>query len=201
MNIQNKAPAYGRPEPRPYVRFELRPTEDRGQTSPDGISHMIDVPWAVVSAAGSRDTLEKPATEWIESLDKHAQNDRIPREWPAEYREAFRLWKLGQEMPLHGTPIKSWPPLSPAQRKNIIDAGVLTIEALAGANDEVLARVGMGAQSLRQIAKKWLEEASNVGVMSQDLAAANLRLEEQQTTIANLSEQVAELLRLAKVAK
>ena len=43
---------------RPYVRFEMRSQEDRTKKSPDGVSHMIDVAYAIVRASGAKDSLE-----------------------------------------------------------------------------------------------------------------------------------------------
>lgn len=182
-----------RQEARPFVVFEMRTQEDRAQASPDGVTRMVDVPWAIVRAPGSRDSLEKPAKEWLEQLRQYARDDRIPRNWPAEYEEAFRLWSLGEEMPLQGTAIKSWPPLSPAQRKNLISIGVLTVELLAAANDETLRRLGMGGATLKQLANTWLTEAKDKGSMAQSLEATQVELTQLRTTVAEQAETIKAL--------
>lgn len=182
-----------RQEARPFVVFEMRTQEDRAQTSTDGVTRMVDVPWAIVRAPGSRDSLEKPAKEWLEQLRQYARDDRIPRNWPAEYEEAFRLWSLGEEMPLQGTAIKSWPPLSPAQRKNLISIGVLTVELLAAANEETLRRLGMGGATLKQLANTWLTEAKDKGSMAQSLEATKVELEQLRTTVAEQAETIKAL--------
>ena len=174
----DKAPA------RPYVQFELRAMEDRSVTAADGVTHTKDVAWATVRAPGSMDSVEKVAEEWLDGLTQHAKNGRIPISWPGEYREAFRLWKAGEEVPPIGTAIKTWPPLSPAQRKNVLAAGVLTVEDLAAANDESKTRIGMGALTLVHMAKAWLADASR-GATSQALEAALVKL-------ASLEELVQE---------
>lgn len=182
-----------REEARPFVQFEMRAQEDRSGVSPDGVTHTIDVPWAIVRAPGSRDSLEKPAREWLEQLKQYAHNDRIPRSWPRDYTEAFELWLRGEELPLHGTALKSWPPLSPAQRKNALALGLLTVESLAQANSEVLARLGMGAHTLKQLAVNWLTESKDKGSMAQSLEAALVRLEAAEKTITAQAEQIKAL--------
>lgn len=196
MNFEmQQAAAYNpsKQEPRPYVIFEMRAVEDRSKTSTDGVTHTVDTPWAIIRAAGSKDTLEKPAKEWLAGLRDYARNDRIPREWPAQYEEAFRLWETGQEIPVEGTAIKSWPPLSPAQRKNLLALGVLTIESLATANDEIMNRIGMGAVTLRQLAKNWIQESQSKGSMAQTLEAAMVKLAEMEALVKAQAETIATL--------
>lgn len=179
-----------REEARPFVQFEMRAQEDRSVVSPDGVTHTIDVPWAIVRAPGSRDSLEKPAREWLEQLKQYAHNDRIPRSWPRDYSEAFELWLKGEEPPTFGTAIKSWPPLSPAQRKNLIAQGVLTVEALSKANEEIVARLGMGGRNLVALATTWLAESASKGTLAQSLEAAQVRIKELETLVANQAETI-----------
>ena len=75
----------------------------------------------------------------------------------------YERWKNGQEMPLNGTPIKTWSAISPAQIKNLIAIGILTVEDLANVNGEGLTRIGMGGQNLKKMATNWLETAADHG--------------------------------------
>jgi len=179
--------------PRPYVRFEMRAVEDRTLTTTDGVTQMKDVPWAIVSAPGSRDTMEKTAEDWLASLIPHARDGRIPASWPSDYRGAFDLWIKGEEMPVHGTPIKSWPPLTPSQRKNIIAAGILTVQDLAAANEETRARIGMGALALSATAVRWLQESKDVGATAKALAEAQVQLADMKNLVAEQSAAIAEM--------
>lgn len=178
---------------RPYVQFEMRPTEDRTQVSPDGISTYVDKAWAIVRAPGSKDSLEKLADEWIAGLRAYAKDGRVPREWPTEYAQALEKWKKGEEIPLHGTPIKSWPPLSPAQRKNVLTAGILTVEDLAAANDEMRGLIGMGGHAVHQMAVRWLAESKDQGATAVALKDAMVLMAEMKTTIENQAQALKEL--------
>jgi hypothetical protein len=178
---------------RPYVKFELRSTEDRTQTSPDGTCQMIDVAWVIVRAPGSKDSLEKTAVDWLNQLKSYAKDGRVPPSWHGEYAHAFALWQKGEEIPVNGTPIKTWPPLTPSQRKNILSAGILTIEDLALANDEVRGQIGMGGHGLVQMAQKWLKESKESGATAKALAAALVSVESLEQTVKNQAEQLEEL--------
>ena len=184
--------------PRPYVRFEMRPMEDRTIKSPDGVTQMRDVAWAIVSANGSRDSVEKLAEDWLQGLAAYAKDGRIPMHWPSEYRSAFEHWKKGEEMPVHGTPIKSWPPLTPAQRANLLRADIHTVEVLADANDEIRARIGMGAVNLQQMAQTWLAESKDRGAMAKELDATKLALADLQRTVKEQAEALRALQPKAK---
>lgn len=180
-------------QPRPYVRFEFRPMEDRTKASSDGVTQLVDVAFAIVRAPGAKDSLEKKADDWLKQLETYAKDGRIPPSWPHEYRQAFEAWKAGEEMPVTGTPIRSWPPLTPAQRQNVLNAEIYTVEDLASANDENRSRIGMGAHGLQAIAVKWLAEAKDAGSMAKELAAMRIKLEELTTTV---TEQAATITAL-----
>ena len=188
-------------QPRPVVTFELRPIEDRSIPSTDGVSQMKDVAYAIVRAPGSKDALEKLAVDWLNQLKIYAKDGRVPPQWPSEYAEAFRLWSAGEEIPLNGTGIKSWPPLTPAQRKNILAAGILTVEDLANANDEIRTRIGMGAHGLQQLAQKWLAESKDTGVLARGLEAARVELEAAKELIKAQAAALAELRALVEKQK
>ena len=191
----------GAQQPRPVVSFELRPVEDRSTTSPDGVSQMKDVAYAIVRAPGSKDALEKLAVDWLAQLKIYAKEGRVPPQWPNEYAEAFRLWSAGEEVPVNGTGIKSWPPLTPAQRKNILATGILTVEDLSNANDEIRTRIGMGAHGLQQLAQKWLAESKDTGVLAKSLEVALVKLESMKELVKTQTEALAELRALVEKQK
>lgn len=192
MNFADLVQQSGVPQ-RPFVQFEMRAMEDRAQVSPDGVTHMIDVAWAIVRAPGSKDSLEKTARDWLAQLKIYGRDGRVPASWHSEYSEAFALWEKGEELPIHGTPIKTWSPLSPAQRKNIIAIGILTIEDLAAANEETRARLGMGGVALQKMAQTWLAEAKDVGATAKKLQEATQLISEMKETLANQAEQLKQL--------
>lgn len=178
-------------QPRPYVRFELRSRETR---APDGTPQFEDVAWALVTPSGSRDVLEKIATEWIAGLEAHAVAGRIPAQWPAEYRAALKGWLEGQEVPVGGTPVKNWPALSASQRKAVENAGILSVEDLALANDEAKGRIGMGCETIVNMAKAWVADKNGPGALAAKYEDAMLKNAALQERVASMEKTVAELL-------
>lgn len=178
-------------QPRPYVVFEMRATETRDEA---GKPQVIDVVWAKVTPSGSRDTLEKPAKDWIESIRVQADAGRVPPEWPRQYAQALESFIKGEELPVHGFPIKLWAAVTPGQRKAILDAGIQTVEDLALANEEAVGRIGMGARRLVDAAKAWKADQDGPGSLAAKLEIAETARAEAVERIATLEKQVQQLL-------
>lgn len=155
----------------PLVRFEKMPVEDRDASIKAGCYMTKDIDFAIVTPMGTRDVIPRQVSDWFPYLTELVKQGRFRSDWLAAYKEAYELWKKGEEIPLKGTPIKTWPVLSPAQRENCIKLYVLTVEDLAQANEETLTRLGMGAVALKQRAVDWIKNASDPGKISQEVAA------------------------------
>lgn len=178
------------PEERPaYVTFEYRSIEDRNETIKQGHYCGKDVAFVSITRPGSRDTHERNAEEWLLQLESDARNGRIPTAWLEGYRALYTAWKKGEELPPTGTPIKTWPAISPAQQKTIIAAGVLTIEDLAALPDPELGRLGTGATSLKLRAREWLEAAKGSGKQAEEVAALKVKVDELTTLCEGLIEK------------
>ena len=144
-------------EERPaYVRFERRPMEDKAASIREGRYVAKDVDFALVTPPYSKDCVEYKVEQWLINMERNVRDGRIPEKWADQWKASYNSWKNGQEMPLSGTPIKGWGVLSPAQQQTLIAMNCLTVEDLAGINDEGLRRIGMGAIELRDKAKNWL---------------------------------------------
>lgn len=195
------APTYspGQPQPRPYVRFETRPVLDNIKSTETGEASYQDQTWVVLMAPGSRDTVEKSATDWLLQLEQQAKAGRIPAEWPRQYKDALKEWEAGNVLPEDGTPLRLWPALTPAQVQNCARANILTVENLADANAEALTRIGMGAIHLKQLAQAWKQEASSTGTLLKRLETALVQAEALQARIADL-EKANQLLQPKKGA-
>lgn len=189
-------------EDRPsYVRFEKRPVEDRALSIANGHFTTSDVDFAVITPHGTSDEIPRVVKDWFTYLDQSAREDRIPKKFVDYYKECYEHYLKGEETPLQGTPIKDWPPLSPAQRTNLIAVRVYTVEDLAAANEATLGLMGMGARELQQKAENWLKSSTDLGKITEEISAlqvANKRLEAttktQNTTIQTLRGELSSLL-------
>lgn len=153
----------------PYVVFEKRPVEDRAASEEAGHFVAKDVTFAIITPAGTKDRIEKIAEEWIGGLDEGVRQERIPVEWPKLFRDALKHWEETQEDPEFGTPITSWPAVTPAQVKNIHGANIRSIEDMAEASVEAINRIGMGGQALKQKAQAWLDSSKDTGKTAAEL--------------------------------
>ncbi len=177
----------------PFVTFEVRAEEDRQASIETGQYRAKDVDYALITPAGSKDRVERVVADWFAHLAEQSAQGRFPAEWLEGYKHKYKLWKEGQELPVNGTPIKTWNVLSPAQCKTLLDLHVLTVEDLAAANEELLARIGMGSRSLQASARDWLASAKDIGATAAKLTDLNAQLESALARIKSLEAQNAQL--------
>lgn len=166
----------------PYVAWETRPVEDRTASIANGHYTSKDIDFAVITRPGSRDTLDREALVWLTELKNKAAKGEVPAAWFEGFKASYDSWKKGEELPANGTAIKDWPPLSPSARKDILAAGIRTVEDLADLSDSDLTSIGTGALAYKQKAQAWLKASGETG-----------KVAEQITT---LTQQIAELTAL-----
>lgn len=182
----------------PWVEFELIAEEDRTRTEETGVYTSKDVEYVIVTPAGSKDRFESVAGEWFKRKEKDVAEGRLDPNWLAAWKAKYKAWKEGRELPLAGTPIINWPPISPAQRQMLIQWKVMTVEALAEANEEVIMRLGMGGRQLKDLATNWLRTANDVGKVAlqvQSLTLAVERLEKRNNELESENLQLKAMVR------
>lgn len=170
-----------------YVEFEIREAEDRKASIEQGHYVPMDVPYIIVTPPGGNLVHEEPAEKWLEK--KRRQGD--PNH--GAYLRQFEAWKEGQEEPLEGTPIRSWPAVTPAQTKACLGANIRTVEDLATAPEPALQRIGMGARALQQKAAAWLQSANDTGKTAEELATLRRDNEQMADELKEMRETVAAL--------
>lgn len=177
----------------PYVTFERRAVEDRAASELAGHYKTKDVDFVIVTRPGSRDTVEKEAEVWVREIEQKSksrpgQQAQVPSTWGPAFRQAYEQWKAGEEIPTEGTPIKGWPLLSPGAQKELVHAGIRTVEDLAALPDGDLGGLGIGAMSYKQKAKAWLLSANDTGKAASQIADLTQKIEQ----LVSLSQQQAE---------
>lgn len=169
-----------------YVMFEVRAIENRDATIAAGCLRCDDVDYAIVTPAGSKDRVERPVKDWFEHLDNEVRSQRFPIEWLQKYKAEYSAWKEGRELPPEGTPLTTWPPINPSLLKELLGLKIRTVEDLAAANEETLRRIGMGARALKQQAVDWLTATQDIGKVSAQLTALQVKVEAQSKQIEDL---------------
>lgn len=177
----------------PYITFERRAVEKRKLIEEGSAPYFVDVDFALVTPQGSKDVLEKIVDEWFPQLANECRQGRFNPAWLKAYKEAYEAWKTDQVPPLNGFSIKLWPAATPAEVKQLIACRVLTVEDLAAANEELLARLGMGSRSLKQRAVDWLTGKNGQGALVRELDGLRQQNEGLKVHIENLTAQVEQL--------
>jgi hypothetical protein len=175
----------------PYVTFEMRVVEDRNASIEAGHYVAKDVAFALLTPQGSKDIIPRIADEWFAGLEVQVREGRFRPDWLREFRTAYEAWKRDEEPPLNGTPLRNWPPISPAQYKALRNLRVLTVEDLAAANEETIARMGMGSRSLKQKAIDWLAQATDRSV--EEVSALRVANQDMARTLESMQAQMAQM--------
>lgn len=179
----------------PYVRFELRPEEDRDASIAAGSTRYRDVEFALITPAGSKDLIERRVKDWFDHLEHEVMGERFPVAWLNNYKEQFKAWKEGRELPVEGTDLRLWPAITPALLKELQGLRLRTVEDLAAANEETIRRMGMGARALKQQAVDWLKAANDIGKVAARVSSLEVRTADQEATIKTLTERNEALAR------
>lgn len=177
----------------PYVKFEVRPIEDRNASIVAGYYVTRDVDFALITPQGSKDQIELNVAEWFKMLEQEVSSKRFPAEWLAGFKSAYSHWKEGREIPLSGFPVINWPALSPSQVNTFLEMGIRTIEDVAVMNEEAITHLGMGGRSLKQRAIDWLSSAESIGKPSEALSALKQENEMLKAQVAALEARVKDL--------
>lgn len=181
----------------PYARFETRAVEDRDASLAAKRLMTKPVDYALITPSGSRDVHEKIVEEWLEKLRGDVDQERFPAAWLDHYQNQYAHWKKGQEAPLIGTDIRNWAVVGASRAVNLVSMGFRTVEDIADATEEGIARMGMDGRSLRDQARQWVSNMTGTAVEAKaEAAAANAKIEELQKQVdallaAKATEQAA----------
>ena len=180
-------------EKRPcYIEFELSAQEDRNESIAQGMPVYKDVEMAYLTPTGSQGTSRVPKFITAKLLDAWRHGDKI-RQGPIPYYiEAYEAWKAGLDIPANGLDVKNWPGVTPAQLRTCQEAGVRTVEDLAAANADTIRKLGMGAVSLVEKAKGYLDNAET-NKAAEEISALRIKIDAMENLVKTQSEQITEL--------
>lgn len=184
--------------PRPHVRFETRPAEDRAASIEAGHKVYKDIDWVIVTPSGGKDVREDHAEAWLAKIEGQAQTGMYDYEWARDFRKMYDMYKDGKELPENGTPLRMCTTLfSPAEIQNCLAVNVRTLEELAASNEEALGRIGMGARALKTRAQAAIktgegkESAMKVEALTVENADLKQRVADLTAVVEEMREQMA----------
>lgn len=176
-----------------YVRFKVVPVEDKAASLAAGHYVAKNVEFALITPPYTKDVVEKKVDAWISQLQLDVRSGRYPQAWLDENLKYLDAWRKGQELPPNGTAIRGWSMISPAQQETLIHMSILTVEDLAGVNDEGARRIGMGSLDLKNKAKAWLAQRADKGPLTIEMAAVKAENAQLKASLATMQEQVTAL--------
>lgn len=184
--------------PRPHVRFETRPAEDRAASIEAGHKVYKDIDWVIITPPGGKDVREDHAETWLEKIRAQSEVGQYDYEWARDFRKMYDMYKDGKEMPENGTPLRMCTTLfSPAEIANCLAVNVRTLEELAAVSEEGLGRIGMGARALKTRAQEALktgdgkESAMKVEALTIENADLKQKVADLTSIVTEMREQMA----------
>jgi hypothetical protein len=160
--------------PQVAVAFGLYPMLDRKKTETEGREVYKDVEFVKIAVPGDRNSLFFQPAEGT-------HRKRFPR--------AYDAYKQREVVPVNGTPIENWPPVSRSVAMNLRTAHIHTVEDLAQVHDGNVDKICSNGRELREKAKAWLDNAKN-GAAAIQLAADKKALQDQ---LAAMQAQIVAL--------
>lgn len=137
--------------------------------------------------------------EWVKkggnattTIDKIARLEKDQILWPV-IRGAYEAWKKGQEEPVSGTPLAVWPGVNQAQASRLRDMHIKTVEDVAALTDGDLEKVGMGARTMREKARAYIQAKQGDAKIAEALADRDAKIAAQENELAELRATVAAL--------
>jgi hypothetical protein len=156
-----------------HVEFYRRAVIREGLSEKEGRPIFEDEDWIRITPPGSMMLLQ------VERKAFESDKRRFPQHWSAYQQFSGESREIG-------TPISSWPILTPALAENLRAGGFHTVEQLAGASDQQLEGLhmaaGMTPNVLRGKAQAFLAQAH-------DTALA----QKQEAELVELRKQISEL--------
>lgn len=124
----------------------------------------------------------QPGHETVESVGRLRKDEML---W-AFLEPYYERWLKGQEDPVDGTPLEAWPGVTRGQVQQMRNLHIRSVEELAGVTDAILDRIGMGARSLRERARTFVQAKAGSAQIEAALVAERERS-------AALEERIAEM--------
>ena len=184
----------------PHIRFETRTEEDRNQSIEAGRIIYKDVDWIIVTPHGARDSNEDRAVEWIAKKSESVRQGVFDPEMLKQIRKAYEAFKEGKELPVEGTPLAMLPHLfTPAEMANCKALNLFSLEALAQANEETIARLGMGGREMKNRALEAVKHSGDgsgsalkISALQQENSDLKDRMKDLENVIRDLQAQMAD---------
>jgi hypothetical protein len=117
----------------------------------------------------------------------NAPHRPVEPEDKVRFAAQYEAWKRGLVEPAKGQPLKTWPGITPAEVNVLAQAGISTVEALAGAPDGMVGLDGPYL-ALRDAARRYLDLSASTSALQQ----LEAKVAEKDAELLALRERLAE---------
>lgn len=134
----------------------------------------------------------KRGTNGHETVESVHRLKKMPQLWE-RIEPAYERWLKGQETPVDGTPLEAWPGLTKGQVDHMRLLHIRSVEDLAQCTDSALEKIGMGARTLRDRARTYVQAKAGSAQIEAALAKRDEENEQLRAEVAELRALVQSL--------
>ena len=158
--------------------FYMRAVQNKRRGEAEGRPVFDEVAYVRVLVPGDRNNV-------VDRKAGEADRERWARQWAAF---------LDRRAPREGTPLDQWPYLTVARVAELKAVGLFTVEEIANAGEDALARMGPDARDLRKRAGQHLQPQSETETaLRAEIAGLRRRIEDQTHRLTALDGENARL--------
>jgi hypothetical protein len=129
------------------------------------------------------------ADDFMARKEKEAALGNYDPSWIAIFKEKYKAYKEGREMPVNGTPLITYERIA-KQRREDLAFRFPTVEDLASVPDSALSDIGLDGRVLRDLARLDIKAKKDMSPVVAELANANETIRRQQEQLVQLSSRL-----------
>lgn len=165
------------------ARFYKRVMQDNFQTAKEGRPIFHEIDYVEIMTPGN-------ILNIVDTPVRSEHKVRFPREW--------MIYQNSQSHDqVQGTPVEEWPILSRSQAEEFKAVKFFTVEQVAGASDEQLQKLGMGAFMYRDKARAFLSAAKDSAFAQNqvdEIKKRDQQINELTNTVTRMASQLEQLM-------
>lgn len=166
-----------------YAKFITEPGEDKAASEKAGHAVYADIDYVTILPKGEGGNEVRYRVDRLKKGRPHI--------WEL-IQDGYEAYKEGHEDPVDGIPLRGWSGCTEAQRLNLANINVRSVEDLSKVGDDQCQKLP-GTHRLRETARNYLAQIKDGSVLVQENAALKERADDQQTLLDAQSKEIDEL--------
>ena len=189
----------------PSIRFVNDTVEDRAKSISTGRYYHAPCIKVFVRAKGDQKSEvpyiaektvgDKVTSPWMLHLQHRLHHGQISDRYYEYCKESLDHFKANEELPIDGTPVKTWNGADQAMIRNAIDLGLRTVEDVAKMDESTMQALGMGARAMKTRAETFVSTGGNASRAEGQIVDLKAKLELSDRRASEQAEQMSALAR------